>query len=90
MRKGARKMVLNMILEYICKSLYIVVSRYDGLRALRFFSDKLPNQERQEPFWLDWLNLVLGINQQICGVAIGTKMGPNYFDYLLVLWKTRF
>ena len=69
------------------KSLYTVIPHHDGLRALKFFLDKRLVQE-QSTSVLVWLaELVLILNnfsfdgehyQQISGVAMGTKMGPNY------------
>ncbi len=69
------------------KSLYTVVLHHDGLRTLKFFLDKRSVQEQSSSVvvWLD--ELVLTLNnfsfdcehyQQIRGVPIGTKMGPNY------------
>ena len=69
------------------KSLYTVIPHHDGLRALKFFLDKHPFQEPSTSV-LVWLaELVLTLNnfsfdgehyQQTSGVAMGTKMGPNY------------
>ena len=69
------------------KSLYTVIPHHDGLRALKFFLDKRPNQEPSTSVLVRLAELVLTLNnfsfdgehyQQINGVAMGTKMGPNY------------
>ena len=69
------------------KSLYTVIPHHDGLRALKFFLDKRPNQEPSTSVLVRLAELVLTLNnfffdgehyQQISGVAMGTKMGPNY------------
>ena len=69
------------------KSLYTVIPHHDGLRALKFFFDKRPTQEPSTTVLLRLAELVLTLNnfsfdgehyQQISGVAMGTKMGPNY------------
>ena len=74
------------ILTMDVKSLYTVIP-YHGLRALKFFLDKRPNQEPSTSVLVRLAELVLTLNnfsfdgehyQQISGVAMGTKMGPNY------------
>ena len=69
------------------KSLYTVIPHHDGLRALKFFLDKRPNQEPSTSVLVRLPELVLTLNnfsfdgkhyQQIIGVATGTKIGPNY------------
>ena len=64
-----------------------VILHHDGLRALKFFLDKRPNQEPSTSVLVRLAELVLTLNyfsfdgehyQQISGVAMGTKMGPNY------------
>ena len=69
------------------KSLYTVIPHHDGLRALKFFFNKRPIQEPSTTVLLRLAELVLTLNkfsfdgehyQQISGVAMGTKMGPNY------------
>ena len=69
------------------KSLYTVIPHHDGLKALKFFFDKRPNQEPSTTVLIRLAELVLTLNnfsfdgehyQQISGVAMGTKMGPNY------------
>ena len=69
------------------KSLYTVIPHHDGLRALKFFLDKRPNQEPSTSVLVRLAELVLTLNnfsfdgehyQQVSGVAMGTKMGPNY------------
>ena len=69
------------------KSLYTVIPHHDGSRALKFFLDKCPNQEPSTSVLVRLAELVLILNnfsfdcehyQQISGVAMGTKMGPNY------------
>ena len=69
------------------KSLYTVIPHHYGLRALKFFLDKRPNKEPSTSVLVRLTELVLTLNnfsfdgehyQQISGVAMGTKMGPNY------------
>ena len=69
------------------KSLYTVIPHQDSLRALKFFLDKCPTQELSTTVLVRLAELVLTLNylsfdgehyQQISGVAMGTKMGPNY------------
>ncbi len=69
------------------KSLYTVISHHDGLRAHKCFLEKPPVQELSTSVLVRLAELVLTINnfsfdaehyQQITGVALGTKMGPNY------------
>ena len=68
-------------------SLYTVIPHHDGSRALKFFLDKRPTQEPSTSVLVRLAELVLTLNnfsfdgehyQQISGVAMGTKMGPNY------------
>ena len=60
---------------------------HDGLRAFKFFLDNRPNKEPSTSVLVRLAELVPTINnfsfdgehyQQINGVAIRTKMGPNY------------
>ncbi len=69
------------------KSLYTVIPHHNGLRALKFFLDKRPVQELSTSVLVRLAELVLTLNnfsfdgehyQQRSGVAMGTKMGPNY------------
>ena len=69
------------------KSLYTVIPHHDGLKALKSFLDKRPNKEPSATVLVRLAELVLTLNnfsfdgehyQQISGVAMGTKMGPNY------------
>ena len=69
------------------KSLYTVIPHHDGLRVLKFFLDKRPYQEPSTSVLVRLAELVLTLNnfsfdgehyQQVSGVAMGTKMGPNY------------
>ncbi len=69
------------------KSLYTVIPHHNGLRALKFFLDKRPVQEPSTSVLVRLAELVLTLNnfsfdgehyQQISGLAMGTKMGPNY------------
>ena len=69
------------------KSLYTVIPHHYGLGALKFFLDKRPNKEPSTSVLVRLTELVLTLNnfsfdgehyQQITGVAMGTKMGPNY------------
>ena len=69
------------------KSLYTVILHHDGVRALTFFLGKRPVQEPSTSVLVQLAELVLNLNnssfdgehyQQTSGVAMGTKMGPNY------------
>ena len=69
------------------KSLYTVIPNDEGLRALKHFFDRRSDLEPSTPTLLRLAELVLNLNcfsfgdkffQQINGVAMGTKMGPNY------------
>ncbi len=68
------------------KSLYTVIPHHDGLRALKFFLNKRPVQGLSTSVLVRLAELVLTLNnfsfgehyKQISGVAMGTKMGPNY------------
>ena len=69
------------------QKIYTAIPRHDGLRALKFFLDKRPNKEPSTSVLIRLAKLVLNLNnfsfdgehyQQISGVAMGTKMGPNY------------
>ena len=80
---GTHKFIFTMDVKY----LYTVIPHHDGLRALKFFLDKRPNQEPSTSVLVRLAELVLTLNnfsfdgehyQQINGVAMGTKMGPNY------------
>ena len=73
------------------KSLYTVIPYQDSLKALKFFLDKRPTQERLTTVLFRSAELVLTLNnflfddehyQQITGVAMGTKMGPKYTNLL--------
>ena len=81
--RGTHKFIFTMDV----KSLYTVIPHHDGLRALKFFLDKRPNQEPSTSVLVRLAELVLTLNnfsfdgehyQQINGVAMGTKMRPNY------------
>ncbi len=80
---GTHKFIFTMDV----KSLYTVIPHHDGLRALKFFLGKRPVQEPSTSVLVRLAELVLTLNnfsfdgehyQQISGVAMGTKMGPNY------------
>ena len=70
------------------KSLYTVIPHHAGLKAqLKFFLDKCPDYESATSVLVRLVELVLTLNnfsfdgehyQQINGVAMGIKMGPNY------------
>ena len=69
------------------KSLYTVIPHHEGLKTLNFFFDKHPTLEPSTTTLIRMAELVLTLNnfsfdgehyQQISGVAMGTKMGPNY------------
>ena len=80
---NSHKFIFTMDVE----SSYTVTPHHDGLRALKFFLDKRPNQEPSTSVLVRLAELVLTLNnfsfdgehyQQISGVAMRTKMGPNY------------
>ena len=69
------------------KSLYTVIPNDEGLRALRHFFDRRTVKEPSTDTLIRLAELVLTLNcfsfddkfyKQINGVAMGTKMGPNY------------
>ena len=69
------------------KSLYTVIPHHECLKALKFFFDKCPTQELSTTTLIHMAELVLTLNNfyfhgehyhQISGVAMGTKLGPNY------------
>ena len=76
-------------LHHGCQILNTVIPHHDGLRVLKFFLDKRPNKEPSTSVLVRLAELVLTLNnfffdgehyQQISGVAMGTKMGPNYVN----------
>ena len=69
------------------KSLYTVIPNNDGLQALKYHLDLRPEQQPPTHTLVRLAELVLNLNcfdfdgnyyQQVGGVAMGTKMGPNY------------
>ena len=73
----------------IVKSLYTVIPHHGGLKALKFFLDKRPDQESATSVLIRLAELVVTLNnfsfdgehyRQINGVAMGT----NYAN--LVCW----
>ena len=69
------------------KSLYTVIPNDEGLRALKHFFDQRSDLSPSTSTLLRLAELVLNLNcfsfgdkfyRQINGVAMGTKMGPNY------------
>ena len=69
------------------KSLYTVIPNNDGLQALKYHLDLRPEQQPPTNTLVRLAELVLNLNcfdfdgnyyQQVGGVAMGTKMGPNY------------
>ena len=69
------------------KSLYMVIPNNDGLRALSHFLDKREVKEPSTATLTCLAELVLTLNafsfngdhyRQVSGVAMGSKMGPNY------------
>ena len=68
-------------------SLYNVIPNNEGLLALKYFFDQCTVKEPSTDTLLRLAELVLTLNcftfsgeifKQINGVAMGTKMGPNY------------
>ena len=69
------------------KPLYTVITNNDGLRALAHFLDKREVKEPSTATLTRLAELVLALNafsfngdhyRQVSGVAMGSKMGPNY------------
>ena len=69
------------------KSLYTVIPNNDGLLALRHFLNKRPVQEPPSHTLVRLAELFLTLNsfsfngdyfQQTGGVAMGSRLGPNY------------
>ena len=69
------------------KSLYTVIPHRDGLKALKIFLNKRTLLEPTTTTLIRLAEFVLNLNnfsfdgeyyQQICGVAMETKMGPSY------------
>ena len=69
------------------KSLYTVIPNNDGLQALKYHLNLRPLQHPPTDTLVRLAELVLNLNsfefdnqhyQQVGGVAMGTKMGPNY------------
>ena len=80
---GSHKFIFTMDV----KSLYTVIPHRDGLEALKFFLNKRTLLEPSTTTLIRLAELILTLNnfsfdgehyQQISGVAMGTKMGPNY------------
>ena len=80
------------------KSLYTVILHHDGLRALKFFLDKCPKKELSISVLVRLAELVFTLNnfsfdgehcQQISGIAMGTKMGPNYANLFVGFVKKK-
>ena len=74
------------------KSLYTVIPHVEGLSALRYFLDERSVKEPPTNTILRLAELVLSLNtfefddkyfSQVRGVAMGTKMGPNYANLFL-------
>ena len=69
------------------QSLYIAIPNNDGLQALKYQLDLHPEQQPPTNALVRLAELVLNLNcfdfddnyyQQVGGVAMGTKNGPNY------------
>ncbi len=80
------------------KTLYTVIPYHDGLRALKFFLDKRTVQEPPTSVLVRLAELVLNLNnfsfddehyQQISGVVMGPKIGPNYTNLFVGLWESK-
>ena len=74
--KFSRTLILMALTNFI-------IPHHDGLRALKFFLDKRPNQEPATSVLVRLAELVLTLNNfsfdgEHYGVAMETKMGPNY------------
>ena len=69
------------------RSLHTVIPNNDGLQALKYHLDLRPEQQPPTNTLVRLAELVLNLNcfdfdgnyyQQVGGVAVGTRMGPNY------------
>ena len=74
------------------KSLYTVIPNHDGLRALKHLLDRRADQDHPTSTILRLAELVLTLNhfefnedfyQQVCGVAMDTRMGPSYAFFFM-------
>ena len=80
-------------------NLYTVISHAKGLRALRYFLDKREVKEPATDVVVRLAELVLTLNafefdssfyKQLCGVAMGTRMGPSFACLYLAYLEERF
>ena len=78
------------------KSLYTVIPNDEGLQALKYFLDRREIKNPPTHTLLRMAELVLALNnfngehnKQIGGVAMGSKLGPNYCLYMFVFWLCR-
>ena len=71
----------------VIKSLYTVIPNNSGLQALKYYLNLHPSQHPPTDALVQLAELVLNLNsfefdnkhyQQVGGIAMGTKMGPNY------------
>ena len=79
------------------KSLYTVIPNDEGLQALKYFLDRREIKDPPIHTLLRMAELVLTLNnfnfngehyKQIGGVAMGSKLGPNYACFV-VCWLKR-
>ena len=80
-------------------NLYTVIDHGKGLRALRYFLNQRLVQDPPTDVVVRLAELVLSLNafefdskyfQQVCGVAMGTKMGPVFACLYLAYLETQF
>ena len=80
-------------------NLYTVIDHAKGLRALRYFLDKRAVKEPATDVVVRLAELVLSLNafefdssfyKQVCGVAMGTRMGPSFACLYLAYLEEHF
>ena len=75
---GQHRLVFTMDI----KSLYTIIPNDEGLLALKYFLDKRENKDPPADTLVRMAELVLTFNgeyyKQVGGVAMGSKLGPNY------------
>ena len=73
------------------KSLYTVIPNDEGLVSLKYFLDKREVKDPLTDTLVRMAELVLTLNtfelkgeyyKQVGGVAMGSRLGPNYVDYI--------
>ena len=84
---GGQRLVFTMDI----KSLYTVIPNDEGLVSLKYFLDKREVKDPLTDTLVRMAELVLTLNtfelkgeyyKQVGGVAMGSRLGPNYVDYI--------